>query len=87
MLQVILIIIIAILFVLIVSSHKENYSYPFTAYFYPDTKSLKNNYRQMSRLPYNMPPVGQNSLGWKSHKKLNREYPTQSELYNLYHPS
>lgn len=84
---VILIIVILIFIIFITSHNKEKYSFPFSAYLYPDMKNLENRYNQMSRLPYNMPPVGPNSIGWEAHKKLNREYPTQSELYNLLHVS
>jgi len=84
--KILLILLVVIIATIIIFRRKEHYL-PFSAHFYPTSNNLEHSYEQMSRLPFNLPPVGPYSLGWDSQEKLRKKYPTQTEIYKLLHPS
>lgn len=82
----VILIVIVIIFLFITMFKKENYSYPFSAHFYPSISPTEYSYQQMSGIPYILPPVGPYSLGWEKQQHVKKEYPTESEILGLLYP-
>lgn len=78
------IILLVFLFLFAIFSCREKYTPLFSAHFYPKMQEV--DYHQMSRLPYNMEPVGPYTLGWEERLRLNELYPTQPEVLHFLYP-